>query len=150
MPATRASGRPVGICKSKVTPAPSLTPAGFRAERARLMKYVKRAVPTGDAQKKAERAGLGLRPAHRPVLARAGTGARGADVTLLPGISSRRARWVPPEIIWPPTVIAVVVCATLANPKTLAHPQTCPCPRPLTLTLTLTPTPDPSASLPRV
>ena len=37
--------------------------------------------------------------ARLPVLARAGTGARGADVTLLPGISSRRARSVPPAIM---------------------------------------------------
>ena len=35
--------------------------------------------------------------AARPVQARAGTGAQGADVTLLPGVSSRRSRSVRPD-----------------------------------------------------
>ena len=41
--------------------------------------------------------GGNLTPAALPVQARAGTGARGADATLLPGFSSRRARSVPPD-----------------------------------------------------
>ena len=78
---SRRSGRTVG------TPARTRQVASAGAGAALSL-------PTARCRR--ARAGLAFVAAH-PVLARAGTGAFGADTTLLPGVSSRRSRSVRPD-----------------------------------------------------